>query len=132
MWCFKVHGSIDPMESVKYHRFIIFGKSNMATSKMAFLCYIASKHLFVPVVTFDQPLYSQATYILLDSPRCSLLETIVLVVVDFHTFVNLLLSDWYTDRWHRTKLAFYGYYITKSMVNVATPQIRHIDKVLLG
>ena len=30
-------------------------KSKMATFKMAFLCYVASKHHFVPVVTFDQP-----------------------------------------------------------------------------
>ena len=69
----------------------------MATSKMAFLCYIASKHHFVSVVTFDQPLYSKVTEILLDPPPCSLLETTVLVVGGFHTFVNLLLSDWYTD-----------------------------------
>ena len=64
----------------------------MATSKMAFLCYLASKHHFVPV-TFGQPLYSKATEIILDSQPCSLLETIVLEVGDFQTFVNLVLTD---------------------------------------
>ena len=54
--CFKLHGSIYPMESVNYHRLIIFRKSKMATSKMADLCYLASNHHFVPAVTFDQPL----------------------------------------------------------------------------
>ena len=62
----------------------------MATSKMASLYYFASKHHFVPVVTFDQPLYSKAIEIILDAPPCRLLEIIVLVVGDFHAFVNLL------------------------------------------
>ena len=73
----------------------------MATSKMAFLCYLASMHHFVHIVTFDQPyVYSKATEIILDSPPCSLLETIVLVVGDCDTFVDLLLSDLYTDGSH--------------------------------
>ena len=60
-WCFKVHGSIDPIESGKLPSVIIFGKYKMATSKMTFLCYFASKYHFVPVVTLDQELCSKAT-----------------------------------------------------------------------
>ena len=74
----------------------------MATSKMALFCYIASKLHFAPVVTFAQPLYSKATEIILDPPPSCLYETTVLVVGGFHTFVNLLLSDWYINGWHRT------------------------------
>ena len=70
----------------------------MVISDMACLYYIASKHHLVPVVTFYQPLYWKAIEIIIDFPPCSLLEIIVLVVGGFHTFVNLLLSDWYTDR----------------------------------
>ena len=54
--CFKLYGSIYPMESVTLRSFNFFGKS-----KMAFTCYIASKHHFVTVFTFDHPLYSKAT-----------------------------------------------------------------------
>ena len=99
-WCFKLHGSIDPMESVKLPSVNYFWKSKMATSEMACLCYIACKHHFVPVVKFYQPLYPKATEIILDPPPCSLFETTALVVGGFHTFVNLLLSDWYTDEWN--------------------------------
>ena len=131
--CSKLHGSIqNQWNQLNYHPLIIFGKSKMATSKMAFLCYLAPRHHFVPVVTFDQPLYSKATEIILDSPPCSLLETIVFVVGGIHTFVNWVLSDWYTDGQHRTKLAFQGYYITKITVKDAMPLIRHIDNIRLG
>ena len=51
---------------LNYRRLIIFGKSKMATSKMACLYYLASKHHFFPVVTFYQPLYWKATEIILD------------------------------------------------------------------
>ena len=64
---------------------------------MADLCYAASKHHFVPAVTFDQPLYSKSTEIIINPPPCSILETTFLVVGGFHMFVHLLLSDWYTD-----------------------------------
>ena len=43
---------------------------------------------------------------IIDSPPCSLLETIVLVVGDCDTFVDLLLSDWYTDGSHCTIFTF--------------------------
>ena len=37
-------------------------------------------------------------------------ESIILVVGDFQTFMNLLLciSDWYTGGWHKTELVFQG------------------------
>ena len=80
--------------------------SKMAISKMAFHFCIASKHDYVSVSSLDEPLYWKVTNIILDSPPGSHLESIVVVVGGIHTSVNLLLSDWYTNGWHRTKLAF--------------------------
>ena len=67
--CVRFYGSINPIESVKGKKgsFYIAVKlpsanyldeskmatSKMAVSKMASFCCIASKHRFVPVVTFD-------------------------------------------------------------------------------
>ena len=80
--------------------------SKMAISNMSFHFCIASKHHFVSVFSLDQPLYWRVTKIILDSPPGSHLESIVVVVGGIRTSVNLLLSDWYTNGWHRTKLAF--------------------------
>ena len=80
--------------------------SRMAISKMAFHFGIASKHHFVSVFSLDQPLYWNVTKIILDSQPGSHLESIVVVVGGIHMSVNYLLSDWYTNGWHRTTLAF--------------------------
>ncbi len=56
--CVRFYGSINPIESVKlpsvnYLDGSNMAKSKMAVSKMASLCCLASKHRFVPAVTFD-------------------------------------------------------------------------------
>ena len=56
--CVRFYGSINPIESVKLPSANYLDESKMATSKMAVskmasFCCIASKHRFVPVVTFD-------------------------------------------------------------------------------
>ena len=84
----------------------------MAIFKMASLCYVAAKHDFVPVVTFDQPYIFEGDR---DNARCTTVQpprNLVQVVGGFHTFVNLLLSDWYTDGSRITKL---GYYIKEDI-----------------
>ena len=55
--CVRFYGSINPIESVKLPSVNYLDESKMATSKMAVskmasFCCIASKHRFVPVVTF--------------------------------------------------------------------------------
>ena len=85
-------------DQLNYHRIIIFDKSKMATSKMAVtkmtsLCCLASKQHFVPIE------------LILDSPLGSPSESNVLVICGCQMFMNLQLSDWYTDGWHVTKLA---------------------------
>ena len=55
--CVRCYGSINPKESVKLPSVNYFDESKIATSKMAVskiasFCCIASKHLFVPAVTF--------------------------------------------------------------------------------
>ncbi len=57
-----------------------------------------------PYYSLDQPLLLKVTKIILDP--VSHLESIVVVIGGIHTSLNLLLSDWYTNGWHRTKLAF--------------------------
>ena len=54
----RFYGSINPIESVKLPSVDYLDKSKMATSKMAVskmasFCCLASKHCFVPAVTFD-------------------------------------------------------------------------------
>ena len=68
--------------------------SNMAVTKMASFCCIASKQHFVPIE------------MILDSPLGSQFESNVLVIGGFQMFMNLQLSDWYSDGWHIKKLAF--------------------------
>ena len=56
--CVRFYGSINPIESVKLPSANFLDESKMATStmavsKMASFCCVASKHRFVPVVTFD-------------------------------------------------------------------------------
>ena len=56
--CVRFYGSINPIESVKLSSVNYLDESNMATSnmavsKMASFCCIASKHRFVPVTSFD-------------------------------------------------------------------------------
>ena len=93
-WCFKVHSSIDTMESGKLPLVNYFWEIQDGDIQDGVpLLSCASMNHFVPVVTFNQQLYSKATEISLDSPPCSLLEAIVLVVGDCDTFVDLLLSD---------------------------------------
>ena len=54
----RFYGSINPIESVKLPSVNYLDESKMATSqiavsKMASFCCVASKHHFVPAVTFD-------------------------------------------------------------------------------
>ena len=56
--------------------------------------------------SYIRPLYWKATYIIIDSTLCSHFESIVLVVVGSKAFMNLLLSDLYTDGWQITKFTF--------------------------
>ena len=51
--CVRFYDSINPIESVKLPSANYLDKFKMAVSKMASFCCIASKHRFVPVVTFD-------------------------------------------------------------------------------
>ena len=56
--CIRFNGSINPIESVKlpsvnYLDESTMATSNMAVSKMASFCCVASKYRFVPAVTFD-------------------------------------------------------------------------------
>ena len=56
--CVRFYGSINPIESVKlpsvnYLDESNMAASNMAVSKMASFCCIASKHRFVEVASFD-------------------------------------------------------------------------------
>ena len=56
--CVRFYCSINPIESVKLPSVNYLDESNMATSnmavsKMASFCCIASKHRFVPVALFD-------------------------------------------------------------------------------
>ena len=56
--CVMFYGSINPKESVKLPSVNYLDESKMATTKMAVttmasFCCLASKHRFVPVVTFD-------------------------------------------------------------------------------
>ena len=56
--CVRFYDSINPIESVKlpsvnYHVESKTATSKMVVSKMASFCCIASKHRFVPTVTFD-------------------------------------------------------------------------------
>ena len=80
--------------------------SKMAVSKMASIVVLRPSTTLFSVVTLDQPLYSKAKKIILDSPPGSHLEYIVLVVGEIHTPVNFRLSDCYIDGRHITKLAF--------------------------
>ena len=66
------------------------GDKTCILSTLEFICGLASKHQFAPVVTFDQPLYWKAAEIIKDSPQCSHLKSIVLLLGGFHTFMNLL------------------------------------------
>ena len=61
---------------------------------MGNFCCLASKQHFVPIE------------IIINLPPGSQFESIVLVIGGFQVFMNLQLSDWYTDGWHITKLAF--------------------------
>ena len=88
-------------DQLNYHRILIFDKSKMATSKMpvpkmAYFCCLASKQQFVPLE------------IIIDSPLGSHFESNVLVIGSLQMFMDLQLSDWHTDGWHITKLAFEG------------------------
>ena len=78
--------------SVKYLPMIDMysGDKTCILSTLEFICGLASKHHLAPVVTFDQPLYWKAAEIILDSPQCSHLKSIVLLLGGFHTFMNLL------------------------------------------
>ena len=60
-WCFKVHSSIDPMESGKLPLVNYFWQIQDGDIQDGVLCYLASMHHFVHVVTFDQQLYPKAT-----------------------------------------------------------------------
>ena len=56
--CVMSYGSINPIEYVKLPSVNYLDESKMATSKMAVskmasFCCLASKHRFVPAVTFD-------------------------------------------------------------------------------
>ena len=56
--CVRFYGSIIPIESVKLPSVNYLDESKMAISKMAVsnmtsFCCVASKHRFVPAVTFD-------------------------------------------------------------------------------
>ena len=66
------------------------GDKTCILSTLEFLCDLASKHHFTPVITFDQPLYWKAAEIILDAPVGSQLKSIVLLLGCFHTFMNLL------------------------------------------
>ena len=81
--------------------------SKMAISKMAFhFGKCVQAQLCFRIFIGPAAIYWKVTNIVLDSPPGSYLESIVVVVGGIHTSVNLLLSDWYTNGWHRTKLAF--------------------------
>ena len=51
--CVRFYGSINPIESVKLPSVNYLDESKMAVSKMASYCCLASKHRFIPAVTFD-------------------------------------------------------------------------------
>ena len=56
--CVRFYGSINPIESVKLPSVNYLDESKMTTSKMAVskmasFCCLASKHRFIPAVTFD-------------------------------------------------------------------------------
>ena len=51
--CVRFYGSKNPIESVKLPSVNYLDESKKAVSKMASFCCIASKHRFVPVVTFE-------------------------------------------------------------------------------
>ena len=56
--CVRFYGSINPIQSVKLPSVNYLDESKMATSKMAVskkapFCFLASKHRFVPTVTFE-------------------------------------------------------------------------------
>ncbi len=75
-WCFKSHGSIYPIESVKLPSVNYYWQiQDRDIQDGVPLLYRVQAPLydFVPVVIFDQPLYSKATEIILDPPPCSLL-----------------------------------------------------------
>ena len=67
--CVRFYGSINPIESVKLPSANYLDESKMATSKMAVskmasFCCIASKHRFVPVLSYIRPLYWKATEVI--------------------------------------------------------------------
>ena len=67
--CVRFYGSINPIESVKLPSANYLDESKMATfkmavSKMASFCCIASKHRFVPVLSYIRPLYWKATEVI--------------------------------------------------------------------
>lgn len=68
------------------------GDKTCILSTLEFLYSVASEHHFIPVVTFDQPLFWKASNIISDSPPGSHLRNIVLLLGNFHTFMNLLIT----------------------------------------
>ena len=55
-----------------------------------YLCKLATKQSFKPIITFDQPLYWKASEIIHNAPVDSHLKDIVLLLGSFHTFMNFL------------------------------------------
>ncbi|KAH3794898.1 hypothetical protein DPMN_148437 [Dreissena polymorpha] len=54
------------------------------------VCNLAMKHNLPTILMFDKPWYWKAADIIIDEPHNSCLKSIVLMLVCFHTLVNLL------------------------------------------
>ena len=101
-WCFKVHISIDPMESGKLPLVNYFWQIQDGDIQDG-VPLLSCVHAPLCPCSYIRPAAiseCDIDNIILDSPPCSLLETNVLVVGDCNTFGDLLLSDWYADGSH--------------------------------
>ena len=59
-------------------------------SALVFLSQLAEKHGLPHIITFDQPLFWKASEIIYSSNETSSLQSIVLMLGPFHTFMNIL------------------------------------------
>ena len=66
------------------------GDKTCIASALEYICKLAFKCNFPPVVTFDQPLFWKASELLEEAPDNSPLKDVILLLGSFHTFMSLL------------------------------------------
>ena len=93
-----LYGSIDALEPVKLPSVIFLKNQDSDIQVGGFQDGVQVLYCVQPPLSFRSyigpPIYWMATKIILDSPPGSHFESIVLVVGEIQTPVNLLLSDW--------------------------------------